>query len=386
MDVKQIYQLVNNATSEVIGTSAILNEDLSNVVDIGKAIEDARGVDAYVKSLTNHIGKVIFVNRVYKGNAPSVLMDGWEFGSILEKVSGGLPNATENESWDLTDGQSYDPNIFYKPTVTAKFFNSKVTFEVPRSFTEMQVKQSFSSKTQLNGFISMLYNDVEKSMTVKLDALIKRTINSFIGETIHDDYGSDALSSKSGIKAVNLLYRYNNEFSPATNLTAANCLKSLEFLRFAAQEIGMYIDKLSTMSTLFNIGDQPRFTPEDYLHVIMLSEFANASKTYLQSGTFNKELVALPKHETVPYWQGTGTDYKFTNTSKINIKTPNGDTIETGGILCVMFDRDALGVCNMDRRVTSNYNAKAEFYNNYYKMDAGYFNDLNENFVVFFVA
>ena len=51
-----------------------------------------------------------------------------------------------------------------------------------------------------------------------------------------------------------------------------------------------------------------------------------------------------------------------------------------------MFDRDALGVTNLDRRVTTNYNPKAEFYTNWYKMDAGYFNDTNENFVVFFVA
>ena len=51
-----------------------------------------------------------------------------------------------------------------------------------------------------------------------------------------------------------------------------------------------------------------------------------------------------------------------------------------------MFDRDALGVCNLDRRVTTNYNPKAEFFSNWYKFDAGYFNDLNENFVLFYVA
>jgi hypothetical protein len=36
--------------------------------------------------------------------------------------------------------------------------------------------------------------------------------------------------------------------------------------------------------------------------------------------------------------------------------------------------------------VTTHYNAKAEFYNNYYKTDANYWNALDEDFVVFFIA
>ena len=155
MTINQIYELVNAATSEILGESAVVAEDLSNVVDIGTEIFNANAVDNYVRSLVNHIGRVIFVNRPYAGNVPSVLMDGWEYGSVLEKITADLPEATENESWELTNGESYDPNIFYKPTVSAKFFNKRVTFEIPMSFTERQVKESFSNATQLNGFLSM---------------------------------------------------------------------------------------------------------------------------------------------------------------------------------------------------------------------------------------
>ena len=130
MKVSQIYELMNSVTREVLGEETVVNEDLSNVVDIGTALFNASAIDAYVKSLVNHIGKVIFVNRPYSGSVPSVLMDGWEFGSVLEKISADIPEATENESWELENGTSYDPNIFYKPSVTAKFFNSKVTFTI----------------------------------------------------------------------------------------------------------------------------------------------------------------------------------------------------------------------------------------------------------------
>ena len=385
MEVTQIKQLVNDATRETLGEEAtLLTEDLSNVVDIGTEIFNANAVDKYVKSLVNHIGKVVFVDRVYRGSAPSVLMDGWEFGSVLEKIHTELPQATENESWELNDGESYDPNVFYKPVVSAKFFNSKVTFDVNISFTEMQVKQSFSSVAQLNGFISMIYNSVDKSMTIKIDALVMRTINNMIGETVYAEYADGSQSASSGVKAVNLLKLYNTRYSQ--NLSASDAITTPEFIRYASYIIGMYKDRLSKMSTVFNIGGKERFTPDDMLHLVMLSDFEKASNAFLQSNVYHEMYTKLPNAETVPYWQGSGSSFAFDDVSSIKVKTSGEHTITVGGIIAVMFDRDALGVSNLDKRVTTNYNPKAEFYTNFYKFDAGYFNDLNENFVVFFVA
>lgn len=386
MDVKQIYSLMNDVTKEVLGNTTVIAEDLTNVVDLGDQVFNANALDNYVKTLVNHIGKVIFVNRAYRGGVPSVLMDGWEFGSVLEKVQMDMPEATENESWELTDGASYDPNIFYQPKVSAKFFNKRVTFEVPISITEKQVKESFSSATQLNAFLSMIYNAVDKAMTVKMDALIMRTINNMSAETIYDEYPSALYSASSGVRAVNLLKLYNDEMNPGTPLTTTTCWGDPEFYRFATLKMGLYIDRLSKISTLFNVGGKERFTPKDLLHFVLLNDFAKGAEVYLQSDTFHNELTKLPKYETVPYWQGSGTTYAVADTSEINVVTSGGHTVNVSGIIGVMFDRDALGVCNVDRRTTTNYNAKAEFFNNWYKFDAQYFNDLNENFIVFFIA
>lgn len=385
MDIKQIYQFVNTATNEVLGKSDLVKEDLTNLVDIGEEIFNANAVDRYVKTLVNHIGRVIFVNRTYSGSVPSVLMDGWEFGSVLQKVQAELPTAYENESWDLQNGTSYDPNIFYKPEVSAKFFNKRVTFEIAMSFTELQVKQSFSNAEQLNGFMSMLYTAVENSMTVKIDELIMRTINNMSAETVYDEYQGEALNTKSGAKAVNLLYLYK-QVNTEYNKTAKEAIKDPEFVRFATLTMKNYIDRLKKISTLFNVGGKARFTPTDRLHVVMLSDFKNSAEVYLQSSTFHDEYTALPNAETVVYWQGSGLDYGFDSVSKVDVKTASNNDVEISGVVAVMFDRDALGVTNLDRRVTTQYNPKAEFYNNFYKFDAGYFNDLNENFVVFIVA
>lgn len=394
MEVKQIYTLINSVSGEVLGRTDIVTEDLTGIVDLGTEVFNQNAVDNYVKSLVNHIGKVIFVNRPYAGKVPSVLMDAWEFGSVLEKISADVPEAEENDTWNLTDGQSYDQDVFHKPTVTAKFFNSKVTFEVPVSITERQVKESFSNAAQLNGFISMIYAAVEKSMTIKADALIMRTINNMIAETVLADaqaFGATAagdmagadLSSASTARCVNLLKLYNDK--TGASLTAAKAITDPDFIRFASYVMGTYADRLQSISTVFNVGGKERFTPKDMLHVVLLSDFAKAAQTYLYSDTFNRGDVLLPQAETAPFWQGSGKNYDFANTGHINVKESGGKAVEISGVLGVMFDRDALGVCNLDRRVTTNYNAKAEFFNNYYKFDAGYFNDTNENFVVFFI-
>ena len=395
MEVKQIYTLINSVSGEVLGKTDIVQEDLTGIVDLGKEVFNQSAVDNYVKSLVNHIGKVIFVNRPYAGKVPSVLMDAWEFGSVLEKISADVPAAEENDTWDLTDGQTYSQDVFHKPTVTAKFFNSKVTFEVPVSITERQVKESFSNAAQLNGFISMIYAAVEKSMTIKADALIMRTINNMIAETVLADavaFGGTAgnmanadLSTASTARCVNLLKLYNDKTGASTKLTAANAITDPDFIRFASYVMGTYADRLQSISTVFNVGGKERFTPKDMLHVVLLSDFAKAAQTYLYSDTFNRGDVLLPQAETVPFWQGSGKNYEFASTGNIKVKESGGKAVEISGVLGVMFDRDALGVCNLDRRVTTNYNAKAEFFNNYYKFDAGYFNDTNENFVVFFI-
>ena len=385
MQVQQIYSLVNTITGEILGSDTVVNEDLSNIVDIGTAVFGANQIDNYVKSLVNHIGRVIFVNRAYSGGAPSVLMDNWEFGSVLEKISAELPDATENDSWNLVHGQDYSPNVFHKPNVTAKFFNSKVTFEIDMSFTERQVKESFNSPAQLNGFISMIHGAIDKSLTVKIDSLIMRTINNMIAETFHAEYGTNSHAASSKMKAVNLLYEYK-QLTGENTLTPTLALTDKEFIRYCVKRLNLYSDRLKKISTLFNIGEQARFTPADMLHVVLLSDFKAAANVYLTADTQNEKFVMLPAAETVPYWQGSGVDYGFSSISSINVKTASGETVTATGIIAIMFDRDALGVANLDRRVTTSYNPKAEFYNHFYKFDAGYFNDFNENFVVFFVA
>lgn len=390
MRMEQVYNILNGITNEILGDSVVVAEDLSNIVDVGRAYEDMEnGLDNFVRALNDHIGKVVFVERVYRGRVPSVLMDGWEYGSIMEKIRGSLPSAVENESWLLQDGESYDPNIFYKPDVDVKFFNKRVTFEIDMSFVERQVKSAFSSAMQMNGLMSMIRTNIENSMTIKIDSLVMRTLNAAIGETLYDEYNAGVYNASSGVRAVNLLYLYNTNVNTGTALTPDKAIHDEGFMRFAVMTMKNYFSRMGVISKLFNIGKTEKFTPSDMLHVVMLDVFKNAVETYLYDGLnqFNTDRIMLPDNiETIPYWQGSGMDYGWGSVSSINIVTPSGHEVNTSGILAVAFDRDCLGVSNVSRRVTTNYNPKAEFWSEFHKFDAGYFLDTDENCVVFFVA
>ena len=378
MKVTQIKDLVNNSLKEVNGSSTLLKEDLSNVVDIGKELLNNDDIDNFVKKLVDRVGKTVFNDRVYQGSAPSVLMDAWEYGSVVEKIDSDLPKVEENDSWKLEDGKSYDQDIFYQPKVSAKFFNSKVTFDIPMSFTKTQVESAFSSATELNSFISMLMVKTQNAMTVNLDGLIMKTINNFTANVIN---------AKKGMQVVNLLDMYNK--TAPTKVTVDNALTSPDFIKFANLTINTYRDRLTKMSTLFNEAGLNKFTPVDNQHLVILSDLASASKVYLESDTYNQDNVKINNYDTVPYWQGSGTTYNFKDTSKIDVAIKDGaqtkEVIQTG-ILGVLFDTSALGVSCQNPRTTTAVNARAEFYTNFNKYDAMYYNDLNENFVVFMIA
>lgn len=400
MKVEQIYSIINDITDEILGESAVVEEDLSNVVDIGKSIFDTTSVDNYVNKLLDRIGRMVFVNQIYAKKMPDVLMDSWEYGSIACKISANLMDAQINESWDLQAGETYNQDIFYQPSVNVSFFNHKVTFEIPCSFGEMQVKESFNSVTELNSFFSMIQTGIENSMTIKLDSLIMRTINNMIGQTLLKDAAAFTpvgetdvdYGSASTLRAVNLLKLYNTAFD--TNLAAADALTTPAFIRYAAYILKLYKGYLTNMSTKFNIDGLERFTEIDNLRTVLLGDLAAAHEVYLESDVYHDDMVRLPEgYQTVPFWQGSGVAYDFESKSTIHIDVADatqevtGKTeIEITGVLGVMFSKYACGVNQFNRRVTTHYNAKAEFYNNYYKTDANYWNALDEDFVVFFIA
>lgn len=384
MQVSQIYAILNDVMKEVTGQNVadegepaayILQEDLSNIVDMGTLVFDnTYWKDNYVKSLINRIGREVFVDRVYEGYAPSVLRDAWEYGSILSKTRCKIFDAKANPSWNLSAGTTVNQFEFNPPDVTQKFYNSKTAWQIDCSFTDVQLRESFTSAAAMNRFISMIENRIQTSMTIYIDSLIMRTINNFIAEKLYANNG-----------VVNVLAEFNA--TQESSITAADAVSNKEFYRYLAYRTDLDIERFRAPSANFNIDSDANvtFTPREYAHFVLLSNFATGMKVYLQSDTYHDNLVTLGSFETVPYWQAQGDAYQLATTSRIDVKlaSDNTHTINRNYIIGILFDRDALGVLNDNRRVTTSYNANGEYWNNFYKVDTSYFNDLAENAIIY---
>ena len=385
MKVKQIATILNTVINpEQIGETAVVNEDLSNIVDVGKALTAAgtfgENFDNFTKALIDQVGKVVFVDRVYTAQGPNLLRDSWEYGSVLQKVRCDLPDADDNKTWslaDLANGSTIDPFVITKPTVKAKYFNSKTTFEVPITLAEEQVKEAFKSPSDMNRFMSMIENRVLMKRALCTEAMSKRTLNNLIAQKIH---------AKSNV--VNLLKDYNTTYTKT--LTAATCLSDPDFLKYCAKTIMMYKKYIAEASMLYNNDGYVTFTPEDRLEFTVLSEFSKDLQVYMYADTYNKEFVQLDGYSEVAYWQGSGTNNAFNEISKIDVKALTADgtefTVAQTGVVAVMYDRDAAAICNENERVTSIYNPKAEYWNYFYKYDCAYMNDTAENCIVFIIS
>ena len=389
MKVNQVSEFLNSLMKQTTGQTDIVNTDLSNVVDAGNAIFDVMSVDNYLKKAIDHVGRVEVVNRRLDVSAPSLIMDSWEYGAALEKITIAMPEAENNQTWQLTDGQTYNQDTFYTPDVTIKFYQQRDTYSILMSRAERQIRSAFSSPEQLMAFFAGLETQIRNAMTLNTDNLIRSTLNTMFGVTLNDEFSNGTYTGVTSVKAVNLLHEFNT--INTSSITAAQAMTDPDFLRFASNRMRNYINWLSSATSLMNVGNTVKFTPRDDLHVVLLSEFYNAANTYLQSDTFHNEFTSLPLGEIVPYWQGSGLGFSFEDTSSIDIKIPNSGgsgttTITASGILGCMFDRWCMGVNNQNFRAPTHINAAGEFVNTFYKYDGGFFYDSNENFVMFYVA
>lgn len=400
MKVVQIADVLNYAIEkEVSGEVELVQEDLSNIVDVGKKITDSLTVSGntnnFVSTLIDRIGRVKYVDRTYSTQAPNILKDSYEYGSILMKVRAEVPDFQENASWKLgafdglgiKDAGELDPFVISAPTAIAKVYNSKITYEAPITISDLMLKQAFTSASEMGRFIAMIENRIQLKMTLSTDALIMRTINNLIGLKIGAANAAGATKSN----VINLLTEYNSILDSGDQLTAAEALRSTEFLRFATKTIALYKDYLKTASVKYNDSDNYiTFTPSDRLKFVALSEFAKDMETYLYADTYHNEFVKMDGYSTIPFWQSQGSDEDdYTVRSSLAITCTDGTStynIAQSGIVAVMFDEEAAAVVNENYRITSQYNPRGEYTNYFYKWDAGYMNDTYENCVVFLVA
>lgn len=380
LKLNQIYNIVNDVAKQAWGENAIQAVDLTGVIAMGnKILSSDADKELFMNTLVNRIGKTIISTRPYSGFGRNIIKDTMEYGSVIQKIYIEPFEAEVNESWNIAKGTEVVQGVVTPPEVKQYLFEVKDVYQFTVTIPDYQINTAFTNESTLSAFISAVFVSMETSITLSIDNMINMCIANFIGEKIH----YDAQPDNSGVHAVNLLGLYNSAYG--LDLTPEDAIKNQDFLRFAGQQIKIHMKRMESMSTLYNTEQLKRHTPSDYMNVYLLTDYASANATYLESDTFNRELVELPGYTEIPYWQGQGENASFTDVSTINVTTSNGHSVNKPYVIGFIFDREALGVFFNRRKATSFYSPRQEITQYFEKLDMGYFNDLSENGVVFYL-
>ena len=305
-----------------------------------------------------------------------MLRENFEYGAIVQKIHVSMPEAKVNNAWEIGK-EGYTPTYapVIKPKVSQKLFNKVCTWEVDVTIPDYMLKTAFLDETSMATFIDAIFTAMNNAMQMCHDNNANLIRANFIGNILHKNKST---------QAINLLHEYNTLTN--ANLTVANCLRDIDFLKYATMQINLWTKRMGVMSTLFNDEGNTKFTDKDNLVIDVLQDFASATATFLEADTYHKELVSLPMYNEVAYWQGSGQTFAFADTSKINVKIDETNTVEKNGIIAVAYDYLAIGTTINQPRTTTERNNKDEYTNYYNKANIGCFNDLGENGIVFYIA
>lgn len=377
--VNQIYALINEVAKQTFGESTVTVTDTSTLVALGdKVLSSDVDTDKFAKTLVDRIGRTIFSIRRYTASGDDGLVkEPFEYGCIVQKIYVDLPEAKENKAWEIGEA-SYTPTYapVIKPSIKQKLFEKMVTWEIDVTIPDFMFRTAFTSAQGVATLIDAIFTTMDNYMEIALENNKNLTRATFI---------ANKLNKGNPCGKHNLLAEYNALTGAA--LTVATCMRDIGFLKWASQQINLWASRMKKMSVLFNDEKYKRHTPTADLVVNVLQDFDSALVSYLESDTYHNEMVKLANtYSTLPYWQGTGETYSFSDTSKIHVKLNKDTTVEQSGVIAVMYDRDAMGVTITKRNGTTERNNHDEYTNYYNKATYGYFNDMSENGIVFYVA
>lgn len=382
-DVKQIYEILNDAVAQAFGSGIYDAIDSNNLVSVGEQIKADGNTDVLGLALLDRVGKVIIEDRAYKSKWRFLAKNEMEWGAIVEKVHTRLMTAQANSSYTWAGGTAPDPYAINLPDTDVKLFKNITTFEVPVTIPDDQLKTAFLSAAGMESFITSIFTAVENSVEFYFETEAKLVFNTAIA-ICKEKQGE---VSNRGVHVVNLLTDYNTLYPDNTIDSADVALYDEDFLKYAVARINDVADNMATFNTIYNIDGYERFTPKSEMVAVALNIFANTCQTHMQSNIYHDTLVTLPMYETIPYFQTQGTG-SFADRSKLKEFTPAQDpdedtAIEVTNVVFALMDNRAIGAMLNDERVRSQRNERGEYTNYWYKGTRGNFIDTSEQMCVF---
>lgn len=368
MTTEQIYGLVNTVNAEAFGHSALVVTDTSSLISLGNTVlSSSTNTEAFLNTLAQRIGRTILRFREYRNKLGDMVLNDFEYGAILQKIKVHMPEAEQDESYDLIDGNTVDHYTIAKPSVDQKLFVTRTPYQFHITIQRVHLKEAFLSAEAMGSFIGIVFGEVRNAIEISLENLGRVTL-------------ATAAAEYSSSREVALVTDFNTEYNPTPALTAAEALHNEEFLRYAIMRMTNLIDMMQDASELYNDGTMITFTPREDIRMKVVSEFQRRIESNVLYAAFNEKFVDIPEgYKTINFWQAAQSPYD------VNITRPSDQTATTvNNVVAILYDRDAMGVYKIDEEIlTTPVNAAGMYYNQYWHEKQLRFIDLSENGLIF---
>ena len=369
MTTDQIYALVNEVNAEAFGQNALSVVDTTSLISLGNTVlSSSTNTEAFLNTLAQRIGRTILRFRDYRNKLGDMVLNDFEYGAILQKIKVVMPQAEEDQMYDLTDGQAIDHYVVAKPQVDQKLFVTRTPYQFHITIQRETLKEAFLDEASMGSFIGVVFGEVRNALEVSLENLGRVTLATAIAECAGT------------ARQIDLVSEYNSLYNPSPALDEDTAQNSPEFMRYAMSRINSVVDAMQDMSVLYNDGSFETFTPKEDMRVKMLSTFKRRLETVVEYAAFHDQFVRPDVDvTTINYWQSAQTP------ASVGIRRPSDNSdVSRGNVVAIIHDRDAMGVYKMDEDVlTTPVNAAGAYYNTYWHEKQLRFIDLSENIVIF---
>lgn len=396
-----ISQLIAKGYMDAESAGKLTALDDQYVVDLGKVINpDENGefnvgspADVVFKSFLSTFARIITDNEAYRARLQSLFVDPVNWGLMRENIMIDLSDVMIDEMWNAAgfipwntpeSGGVY-PGVeegkriasiefgFYRPPVQVKLYQKAHAVMVALTTMRDQFFSAFRGVDELNQFLAGLYNSVENTLQVKAEIYAMMTVSmgiatAFANSNMYDlraSYAAAGFATSHDVSGTDTPY------------TAAELLEIPTFQAHMLKQIDLAKSYMSSYSALYNDHSIGVFSNSP--HVIMLSQAASAAKFGVRANTYNEKLLGIGDYDEIPAWQapvasGDTTPYTFETASSISLTaaaateagTTTDDPVTYSGVVCVLYDRRAMGITVDKRKPTSQYAASRDTLNTFY--------------------
>lgn len=357
------------------------------LVDIGRDIEDMGTTEKYTKALVSLMARFECTTLGYEMMFSDIVVDRIEWGGFVQRAKIDIGDVYDDPMSAPVNKQSYAEleHTFFQPKVTAKVYEEGKDLMIPISISAEILKESFRSWDSLNGFLSQIRESVRETRDMVLDSWANVLVNSAIAESCkatNTEVKLKSMAVADGVTGV------------TTDDTPEKLLLNKDFLAYASEKIGVIRSNMKSRTDVYNNKNLSVGAINQSAY--FLTPFIKARMNGLLADTYNRDERDIGKFVEIPRWQAVKgedsdtTPFGFSDVSSISLSADSSNKLGLGteavaleNIIGVVFDKRALGICAFREKMTTNYTASADFWNEYLHLLINFILDTDYNIVAF---